>query len=299
VDNNKIKGGYYIKARSIKESEIAQSPPHVREIWDLLLRRANFKDRKINGRIIKRGQLFTSYREILDELSWKVGYRIERYKKYDCENTMKFLRSRAMITTSKTTRGIIITICNYEFYQNPKNYDNLSDNGNDYCNSPQASHTIHKKDNKENKERREVKLSSRRINFLRQILKYKKKYGRKMLKDFYNYWGEINTNGRKMRCEMKETFEVGKRLATWLKHEKEFRGEVEAEKKEEIPIGKLLSGFVGVALPYPTLHEAIQSYPAHERPRIVKYFESRGIKGNELLCEPREIFENLKKGKYK
>ena len=45
---DKIQGGYYIKARKIQESEIAHAPPHVREIWDWLLWDANWKD---NGKL--------------------------------------------------------------------------------------------------------------------------------------------------------------------------------------------------------------------------------------------------------
>ena len=44
----KIKGGYYIKARQIQDSEIAHSPPHFREIWDWLIKEANHKDKKVN-----------------------------------------------------------------------------------------------------------------------------------------------------------------------------------------------------------------------------------------------------------
>ena len=32
-----------------------------------------------------------------------------------------------MVTTRRTTRGLIITICNYDFYQNPKNYESQAE----------------------------------------------------------------------------------------------------------------------------------------------------------------------------
>jgi len=50
----KIKGGYYMKARCIQNSEIAIMPPYIREIWDWLLKEANHTDRKINGSVIER-----------------------------------------------------------------------------------------------------------------------------------------------------------------------------------------------------------------------------------------------------
>jgi hypothetical protein len=142
----KINGGYYIKARCIQESEINECPPHFREIWDWLMANANHKDRKVSGRIIKRGQCFTSKKEILDGLKWKVGYRVERYKTHQYENSMKFLRSRGMITVTKTVRGIIVTIINYNKYQDPKNYESRTESRNESRTPPDGTVTINKKD---------------------------------------------------------------------------------------------------------------------------------------------------------
>jgi len=43
---SKIKGGYYIKARCIQDSEISIMPPYIREIWDWLLKEANHTNKK-------------------------------------------------------------------------------------------------------------------------------------------------------------------------------------------------------------------------------------------------------------
>jgi len=118
-----IKGGYYLKARCIQNSEIATMPPHIREIWDWLLKEANHTSNKVNGTVIERGQLIKTFKDIQEGLYWMVGWRKMKYKKWQCENAMKFLRERSMITTMKTTRGMLITICNYSHYQDPKNYE--------------------------------------------------------------------------------------------------------------------------------------------------------------------------------
>lgn len=119
----KITGGYYLKARSIQNSKIAHAPPHVREIWDWLIKEANHKDNKCNGLIIKRGQCLRSYKDIQEGLHWMIGWRKMKYKKTDCETTMKWLKAHAMITTKKTTYGMLITILNYDRYQTPENYE--------------------------------------------------------------------------------------------------------------------------------------------------------------------------------
>ena len=117
----KIKGGYILQPRAIDDAWIAKSPPHIREIWLYLLRKANHAD--CPKYKLKRGQLRTSYREIIDDLSWTVGYRKESYKRTNCETAMRALTREGMITTSKSIRGMVITICKYDFYQNPKNYE--------------------------------------------------------------------------------------------------------------------------------------------------------------------------------
>lgn len=152
----KIKRGYYIKARCITESEIAHKPPYVREIWDLLLREANHSGKRVYGRLIKRGQCFINYNEILDKLHWRIGWRKKQYSKNDCEATMKFLRSRAMIHTKKTTRGLIVTLRNYDYYQNPKNYEAYNEAYNENYSLPQTADTINKneKNGKNVKERK-------------------------------------------------------------------------------------------------------------------------------------------------
>jgi hypothetical protein len=140
-----IKGGYYIKARCIQESDIAHCPPHFREIWDWLLMQANHK-KKENGQRLDRGQVLTSYKAISDGLSWKVGYRIERYKKHEIQSAMKWLMKHTMVATTKTTRGMVVTILNYDKYQDQKNYETYNGNHNE--------HTMNLHDRQECKERK-------------------------------------------------------------------------------------------------------------------------------------------------
>ena len=122
-----IKGGYILQPRAIDESDISLCPPHVREIWLYFLRKANHTD---FGKI-KRGQLMTSYSQIIRDLSWKVGYRKEGYKRHHCETAMKLLTKLSMITTTKTTRGMIVTILKYDYYQDKKNYENHNETDNE------------------------------------------------------------------------------------------------------------------------------------------------------------------------
>jgi len=157
----KINGANYIKARCIQNSEIAIMPPYIREIWDWLLKEANHSDSKSNGSTIKRGQLVRTFKDIQEGLKWMIGYRKMTYKKWQCENSMRFLRKRGMVTTMRTTRGILITICNYSLYQDPKNYESNTRAVTRTTVDKRLTSTINKNDKNVKNDKKEDTLSSR------------------------------------------------------------------------------------------------------------------------------------------
>jgi hypothetical protein len=118
-----IRAGYYLKARCIEQSDIAHAPPHAREVFDYFLRKAFWKD----GDQLKRGQLLTNYKAIQDDLRWYVGNRPMRYKRHEIETAVKLLARTGAVTTARTTRGMIVTVCKYSFYQSQENYENHSE----------------------------------------------------------------------------------------------------------------------------------------------------------------------------
>ena len=154
---DRIEGGYILQPRIIQESDISKAPPYVREIWSYLLREANSRDVKYGGNVIKRGQLFVDYKTIREDLSWYVGYRKESYNENHTKKAMAFLRETGRITTEKELGGVLITVCNYEFYQNPKNYERTNESTTDGTNEePMKNHTPpdnNKKDKKDKKEK--------------------------------------------------------------------------------------------------------------------------------------------------
>jgi uncharacterized phage protein (TIGR02220 family) len=119
----RIRGGYYIKARIIKDKPIQRMPPCVRETFDYLLREANHKDAQYSKHNVKRGQLFRSYKQIRQDLCWNIGYRQVMYSENAVKKAMKALRDKNMVETTKALGGVLITIVNYDFYQDSKNYE--------------------------------------------------------------------------------------------------------------------------------------------------------------------------------
>lgn len=126
-----ISGGYFIKARCIVNSWIAHSAPIDREVWDYLLREANYEEKKYDGYILKRGQLFRSYKEIREALHWKVGCCKKFYSVSAMKHCMKRLMNALMIELAKEPRGNVITVCNYDYFQDPNNYVGTSERSNE------------------------------------------------------------------------------------------------------------------------------------------------------------------------
>jgi hypothetical protein len=126
----RIPGGYILAPRNIFDGELSHQPPHYRDVYFWLLRNANFKGHTVNGKTIARGQLLCSYDEIAEGLHWYVGYRKQAYKKHHIEKATKWLTKARMVATTKTTRGMIVTILNYDETQDLRNYESDSDSDN-------------------------------------------------------------------------------------------------------------------------------------------------------------------------
>lgn len=63
----------------------------------------------------------------------------------------------------------------------------------------------------------------RRDVFYQTLVPFVERYGKEMIRAFFNYWSELNRSETKMLFETKKTWEVSKRLATWANKEK-FNG---------------------------------------------------------------------------
>lgn len=150
----RIKGGYILQPRSFDGSSASHFPPCTREVWFFLLRNVNHAD---NGKF-KRGSGFFALEDIQNALSWSVGCRVERYPKYQLVKAIRRLREGNMVATTKATRGVFITVLNYDRYQDPKQYEG-NDEGNTKATRRQHEGT-HLKQECKNERMKEVKIKS-------------------------------------------------------------------------------------------------------------------------------------------
>lgn len=75
--------------------------------------------------------------------------------------------------------------------------------------------------------------TSERENIFKQTLfPYLDMYGAEMLKAFFMYWTEKNSNGKKMRFEMEKVFDLPRRLATWKSRQKIDNGTASPQKSK-------------------------------------------------------------------
>lgn len=103
--------GWVILSRKIQDNWIWENPDMLKAWLDLIFL-MNFKDRKliIDGqlKVIKRGQYFTSIRNLASRWEWSKD-RVERF--------LKLLESDEMITRSRTPSGTLLTLIKYEDFQ--------------------------------------------------------------------------------------------------------------------------------------------------------------------------------------
>jgi hypothetical protein len=114
-----IPGGYILLARRLTDSGIMNKPSLFMKMWIWMLLQASFKD---HGNL-KRGQFFTSIDRMRESFSYKIGYRIIKPSIKEIRAAYDFLTKGTMIGITKVTHGMLITIINYELYQNFLNYE--------------------------------------------------------------------------------------------------------------------------------------------------------------------------------
>lgn len=126
----RLEGGYIILSKKILDSEIYRKPPLYLKVWIYILSKANFTD----GKKLKRGQVFLSIPELQEACSYYVGYRKETPTKKQISGVLDWLRNpgegvdegntnNPMIETTKVTRGMVVTIRNYDIYQDFRSYE--------------------------------------------------------------------------------------------------------------------------------------------------------------------------------
>lgn len=210
--------------------------PSTLQLFIYLLLRANKEDKKWRGILIKRGQLVTSVATISEET---------KLSTQQVRTSLNRLKSTNEITSKTTNRFTLITVCKYESYQLYEEVEQqtkqqaLQQTNNKQITNKQQQLKNNKniRNNKKESILTNVRIDEkatdapvvattttddmelRKEKFYQSLVPYVAKYGKDMVRAFYDYWTEKTYGGRKMRFEKQQAFEISKRLATWQKHD--------------------------------------------------------------------------------
>lgn len=210
--------------------------PSTLQLFIYLLLRANKEDKKWRGILIKRGQLVTSVATISEET---------KLSTQQVRTSLNRLKSTNEITSKTTNRFTLVTVCKYESYQPYEEAEQqakqqaLQQTNNKQITNKQQQLKNNKniRNNKKESILTNVRIDEkatdapvvattttddmelRKEKFYQSLVPYVAKYGKDMVRAFYDYWTEKTYGGRKMRFEKQQAFEISKRLATWQKHD--------------------------------------------------------------------------------
>lgn len=239
----KIKGGYILQPRIIKDSEMSHLAPCVREVLSTLLREVKYKDTDK----LKKGQCFIRMDDLREILHWYVGFRKMMYSRRQIEGAMNVLRERGTIVTTKVTHGMVVTICKYDYYQDPNNYEGDDEGAtkviaNVQRRSKGGDNNI-KKEKKEKKVKKEedvylqtekkhhdktvIPFEIRKEEFRKEVMSFSGEFDNiddNELDFFFSHWSEegVNKYGQPMmRKELNGPWNTRTRLRKWKVYEKE------------------------------------------------------------------------------
>lgn len=210
--------------------------PSTLQLFIYLLLRANKEDKKWRGILIKRGQLVTSVATISEET---------KLSTQQVRTSLNRLKSTNEITSKTTNKFTLVTVCKYESYQLYEEVEQqtkqqaLQQTNNKQITNKQQQLKNNKniRNNKKESILTNVRIDEkvtdapvvattttddmefRKEKFYQSLVPYVAKYGKDMVRAFYDYWTEKTYGGRKMRFEKQPAFEIPKRLATWQKHD--------------------------------------------------------------------------------
>lgn len=219
------------------------------EAWLDLMQSAGFdatpRMESIGGREISysRGQYPASIRFLSKRWQWSE-------KRVRC--FLNHLKKNGEIDVDNTQGMNIITICHYDEYwvkgttrgttkgtANEQENSELDSNRAQLGAQPRAQLTDesegHSKGTNSKKEKKEnttnvvskkdaaiAATKERKHLFGLSLVPFVEKYGKEMIRDFFDYWSESNKSGSKMKFEMQKTWELPLRLATWERRKKQY-----------------------------------------------------------------------------
>lgn len=211
-----MNNGFINIHRKILDNPISKKP-HWAWLWVYLLLRANWEETTIiwNGQntLIEKGSFVTGR----NSLSKDTGIPASTI-----EDILKYLENQQQIRQQKNNKYRVITILNWERYQKSDNKSNIK-----ATSSRHLADTDNNINNINKNNKREATPSEEAKSFFLGDHPYQELFDsfskdkdpsviKREFDKFILYWTEKNKSGTRQRWEQESTFEVKRRLYTWL-----------------------------------------------------------------------------------
>lgn len=223
--------GYIKIFRQIKDWAHFQEPS-VLLVWLWLLVSVNFKDGYFHGKLVKKGEIITSFRKISEETGLSVN---------TIRSCLDKLKRSGEITQKKSENSQIsqythVIVNQFVKYQSVSTIDTLTDTPIDTPIDTLVDNNRRKIIKKEGNNKNDSvafateqpktqptkkTIEEREKDFYDEVAKFVGQYSREMLRSFFDYWSEPNKQKNKMRFELQKTWDTGRRLSTWAKREEQ------------------------------------------------------------------------------
>lgn len=219
---DKIKGGFILLARQLLNSEIWQKPPEYLKVFIYILLNVNHKDTKL----FPKGSNFFNFSNI----------EIKGVSQNQIYDFLRWAKNSGVLTTKKTTRGCVLEVNNYSYFQLLENYKfrntfqqnsntinkNVKNDKNNllYSDNTILSHVVIKKKDCKQSERENFSFSKEDYGIL-------KNFAKKHAKN--NFWAYLRSLQRDLEGARNIILEEKRRREIFLKNEEEKQKEKEEE----------------------------------------------------------------------
>ena len=183
------------------------------EAFLYLLLNANHKDADVVVGVklykVKKGEMITSQMKLCKKFKWG---------NTKLRNFLKLLQEADMIKVKTEKNLTYVSISNYVTYQDnqigskplathKQTGSNLEANTNNNVNNDNNDNNVNK---------RKEKFTNK---VLAEVLKHKPMIEPSIIEAFTDYWTEMNRSRTKMKFELQQTFEISRRLKTWINND--------------------------------------------------------------------------------
>lgn len=153
------------------------------------------------------------------------------------------------LTNKSTAQNRLVTICNWDTYQQTKEDVNSQTNRRLTDNQQTTNRrlTANKNDkelkNDKNDKNLDNVIGARKQKFAQTLTPFIEKYGKETIMEFYEYWTEPNKSKTKFRQELEKTWDTERRLGTWVKNDftkkEKHTGTTEKKSKVETVVSQI------------------------------------------------------------